>query len=210
MSSNKKRPHSWLQMSQPFMLCCLLMSIFTFVKQWSSIRLSSMWGMGELTSDGDGWVDQWWRWVSWAMMEMGELTNDGDGWVEQRWRWVSWLMTESCMWDNQTINDLLLCSSCDEHTGKFTVPAGGAGLYYFSTYLLLADGKEAVFRITKNGENDDQICSAWGDQNHHDDEKGQGACSGLADLNDGECSVQWWHRCTLFFFAMGKIGANEW
>ena len=48
------------------------------------------WWMGELTSDGDGWVDQWWRWVSWPMMEMGELTSDGDGWVDQWWRWVSW------------------------------------------------------------------------------------------------------------------------
>ncbi len=76
--------------------------------------------MGELTNDGDGWVEhdrdglvlstgvdgwveQWWRWVSWpiikmgefwGMMEMGELSNDGDGWVEQWWRWVSWPMIE--------------------------------------------------------------------------------------------------------------------
>ena len=33
--------------------------------------------IGELTNDGGGWVDQWWRLVSWPKMEMGELTMMG-------------------------------------------------------------------------------------------------------------------------------------
>ncbi len=50
--------------------------------------------MGELTNHGDGWVDQIRRCLSWPIMEMGELTNHVDGWVDQSWRWVIWPMVE--------------------------------------------------------------------------------------------------------------------
>ncbi len=63
-----------------------------WVDQWWRWVTWPVMEMGELTNDG--WVDQWWRWVSWPIMEMGELTNDGDGWVDQRWRWVRWGIME--------------------------------------------------------------------------------------------------------------------
>ncbi len=67
--------------------------------------------------------------------------------------------------------------------GTFTVPPGGAGLYYFSTYLLLNAGEYADFDLRTD---DQLICIAWGD---HDNsgafDNSQATCSGLVQLPEG-------------------------
>ena len=42
----------------------------------------------------------------------------------------------------------------DSTTGIFTVPSGGAGLYYFSTYLGVSVSEYALFDMVVNDEND--------------------------------------------------------
>ena len=44
----------------------------------------------------------------------------------------------------------------DSTTGTFTVPPGGDGFYYFSTYLLVVGGEWGDFEIQINGE---MLCS---------------------------------------------------
>ena len=44
----------------------------------------------------------------------------------------------------------------DITTGVFTVPPGGDGLYYFSTFLTAESGESATFDMLLNGE---RICS---------------------------------------------------
>ena len=64
------------------------------------------------------------------------------------------------------------------------MPPGGAGTYYFSTYLRVDKGEKAEFRIMANG---DMVCKAIGE--HRYDGAGDtalAACSGLAQLQDGE------------------------
>ena len=51
----------------------------------------------------------------------------------------------------------------DSTTGTFTVPPGGDGFYYLSTFLLIQDGEYGNFQIEFNEE---MICTAlatqWG------------------------------------------------
>ena len=68
-------------------------------------------------------------------------------------------------------------------TGVFTVPPGGAGHYYFSTYLLLDEGDWAIFELRING---DRICRAHGDDDDSLSEYAQAACSGLTVLKEGQ------------------------
>ena len=69
-------------------------------------------------------------------------------------------------------------------TGVFTVPAAGARLYYFSTFLLVAVHEYAKFDIMVN---DQQICTARGDLSSHDGEDTPtAACNGLAQLLEGK------------------------
>ena len=49
--------------------------------------------------------------------------------------------------------------SYDNSTGVFTVPPGGDGLYYFSTYLLVIEGESGSFEIVVN---DVVFCTNWG------------------------------------------------
>ena len=58
----------------------------------------------------------------------------------------------------------------------FTVPPGGDGVYYFSTYMLGDDGEYGRFDMVLN---DDVICSTILD---HDD-------SGTSDCAPGSCSA---------------------
>ena len=67
-------------------------------------------------------------------------------------------------------------------TGAFTVPTGGDGLYYFSTYLLVNYGEAARFNIRVNGAN---LCTAFGDANNNGGDVQQATCSGLAQLSEG-------------------------
>ncbi len=67
-------------------------------------------------------------------------------------------------------------------TGIFTVPSGGAGTYYFSTYLLVQEDEYAYFNIVVNGI---ILCTAWGENDYNDNDRPQAACSGLVQLNEG-------------------------
>ena len=78
---------------------------------------------------------------------------------------------------------LLIFFRYNSSTGIFTVPSGGDGLYYFSTYLLVFFGETAFFNIRVNGE---ILCSAWGDEDSNSgSDIPQATCSGLAQLNEG-------------------------
>lgn len=71
----------------------------------------------------------------------------------------------------------------DPSTGVLTVPPGGDGLYYFSTYVLVDYGEAAAFNIRVNGAN---LCTAYGDNdNNGASDHPQGACGGLAQLIEG-------------------------
>ncbi len=67
----------------------------------------------------------------------------------------------------------------------FTVTPGGAGQYYFSTYLLVAQGKWGEFEIMKNKM--DTVCTARGDHDASGDyDYAQAGCSGIFKLEEGE------------------------
>ena len=55
---------------------------------------------------------------------------------------------------------LYFYSSYDNTTGMFTVPPGGDGVYYFSTYLLVIFGEWGRFNIKLNN---DVMCTAQPD-----------------------------------------------
>ncbi len=62
------------------------------------------------------------------------------------------------------------------------------GFYYFSTFLLVADGEVALFEIALG---DKTICRAGGDNSDNGvDDQDQGSCGGLAQLQAGGlCSI---------------------
>ena len=65
----------------------------------------------------------------------------------------------------------------------FTVPPGGDGVYYFSTFLLVDQGEFARFDIRLN---DNLICAAQGDQsNNGDADVSQAACGAVAEVSEG-------------------------
>ncbi len=70
----------------------------------------------------------------------------------------------------------------DPSTGIFTVPPGGDGLFYFSTYLLVDYSEWGRFNIRVNGE---ILCSALGDNNSNGDDYPQATCSSLTQLTEG-------------------------
>ena len=61
----------------------------------------------------------------------------------------------------------------DNTTGMFTVPPGGEGYYYFSTYLFVVLGEWGRFGIQINGE---LLCTAQ--TSHSTDNYGPAVCSG--------------------------------
>ncbi len=71
-------------------------------------------------------------------------------------------------------------------TSTFTVPPGGDGLYYFSTFLLVDDGEYAEFEVTING---NRFCRALGD-NSSGPEAPQATCSALAHLVEGNVDTK--------------------
>ncbi len=80
----------------------------------------------------------------------------------------------------------------DPTTGIFTVPSGGDGLYYFSTYLLVNFGEFGEFNIRVNGE---ILCSARGDNNNSgSNDNAVATCSGLAQLTEGRLYTIPWKR----------------
>ena len=76
---------------------------------------------------------------------------------------------------------ILICSY-DSTTGVFTVPPGGDGVYYFSTYLLVNPGEAGLFDMKLN---DDVICTTYPDQSDTTD-LAPGSCSAVVDVVAGE------------------------
>ena len=68
----------------------------------------------------------------------------------------------------------------------FTVPPGGNGVYYFSTYLVVWPGKVATFHILLN--DDDMLCTAYGDHNTGDSDHQTATCSAIVDIVEGNSS----------------------
>ena len=63
----------------------------------------------------------------------------------------------------------------------FTVPPGGDGLYYFSTFLLIDPGEFGSFKMIVNSV---VVCTAYGDQSAGSDTT-QATCSAVVDA--AEC-----------------------
>ena len=77
---------------------------------------------------------------------------------------------------------ILFISSYDSTAGVFTVPPGGDGVYYFSTYLYGSQGEFAVFDMRLN---DDNICTTRPDHNELNDFP-SGSCSAVVDAVAGD------------------------
>ncbi len=87
------------------------------------------------------------------------------------------------VWIQQHFSLSTLCVfRYDSNTGKFTVPPGGDGLYYFSTYLRINAGKWGRFNIRLFG---DILCTADGDADSNTTDRAQATCSSLLQLNEG-------------------------
>ena len=66
----------------------------------------------------------------------------------------------------------------------FTVPPGGDGLYYFSTYLLVGPGEIAYFNIEVN---DVIVCTSFGDESTNSgSDLPQATCSAMVDVTQGK------------------------
>ena len=78
--------------------------------------------------------------------------------------------------ESSTSLPILFISSYDSTTGVFTVPLGGDGMYFFSTYMLVDVGEIGLFEFMLN---DYVICSTLPD---HDN-------SGANDFTPGSCSA---------------------
>ena len=80
-----------------------------------------------------------------------------------------------------SITSLFFVYRYNSSTGTFTVPPGGDGFYYFSTYFQVAHLEYGVFDIEING---DVLCTAATDQQDVVG-PGQAACSGAAYITEG-------------------------
>ena len=76
-----------------------------------------------------------------------------------------------------------LTFSYDSTTGLFTVPPGGDGIYYFSTYLLAQQGELGRVDLMLN---DDIMCSTLPDRNNGDLDYAPGSCSAVVDVVAGK------------------------
>ena len=66
----------------------------------------------------------------------------------------------------------------------FTVPPGGEGLYYFSTYFLAQSGEVAAFNMVVN---DVIVCTAYGDEDTNSGtDSPQATCSAVVDVVEGK------------------------
>ena len=75
-----------------------------------------------------------------------------------------------------SITSLFIVYRYNSATGTFTVPPGGDGYYYFSTYLTVFYEEYGRFDLQVNGE---ILCSAHADQQDTPNDPGQAACSGV-------------------------------
>ena len=77
---------------------------------------------------------------------------------------------------------ILFIFSYDSITGLFTVPSGGYGIYYFSTYLLVQYIESGRFDMRLN---DDVICSTQPDYTTAGTDYAAGSCSAVVDVATG-------------------------
>ena len=70
----------------------------------------------------------------------------------------------------------------DNTTGQFTVPAGGAGLYFLYTNLYSDDENLADFVIRVNGA---AVCEGSSDMNQSPGDNGTPSCGAVAVLTEG-------------------------
>ena len=68
----------------------------------------------------------------------------------------------------------------------FTVPAGGAGLYYFNTHVTGADGEYSWFHLKKN---DVTLCSMLPDANNGGNDHPAASCAATVELNEGNINA---------------------
>ena len=64
----------------------------------------------------------------------------------------------------------------------FTVPPGGDGMYYFSTFNVVDAEEHAVLNLEVNGAT---LCQTQHDSNHSPEDRGTGACAVTQNLNQG-------------------------
>ena len=74
-------------------------------------------------------------------------------------------------------------TSYDNETGVFTVPPGGDGVYYFSTFVVVQDGELARFDMRLNN---DIICSTVPDHDEGAPDLAPGSCSAIVDVMAGK------------------------
>ena len=70
----------------------------------------------------------------------------------------------------------------DSSTGTFTVPSGGDGYYYFSTYIIVQADKYGLFNTEING---DLLCTAWGEAEDTTLDPGPATCSATTYATQG-------------------------
>ena len=78
---------------------------------------------------------------------------------------------------------MCLIDRYNQTTGTFTVPPGGDGFYYLSTYLVVNAGKFGRFDIMFV--NNTLLCTAYTEQMGTND-RGQAACSVIFAFSEGE------------------------
>ena len=71
-------------------------------------------------------------------------------------------------------------------TGEFTVPPGGAGVYFLFFYTSVGAGELAQFAISLNG---NPLCYAYGDHNSVRGDYPATSCGAIEILNEGKCYI---------------------
>ena len=81
----------------------------------------------------------------------------------------------------------------NSETGEFTVPPGGAGVYFLYFYTLIGLGEFSKLTVALNG---DDLCIAYGDHDTIASDWPAASCGAVAILNEGEGFIQ----IFLFYF----------
>ena len=87
------------------------------------------------------------------------------------------------------------------------MPAGEAGLYYFSIFYLVDEGENTIMEIRLNNV---ALCTAKGD--HYDngaEDPAHSTCSVVADLLEGKCLHNSYKFCTRSIRPVGDSLAKE-
>ena len=86
------------------------------------------------------------------------------------------------------VTNKFLVTRYDNSTGTFTVPPGGDGFYYFSTYFLAREGQYSGFDLVLNG--DTLLCTAYADQRNSTNNDGPTSCNAIADAVAGDYIIK--------------------